>query len=66
MNAEGTVKAECGTRNEKALSLAGLVSPGEGHLVSPGYGRLVSPPKISYISSMLSKHGGGYGADTHE
>jgi len=29
------------------VSLAGLVSPGEGHLVSPGYGRLVSPPKIT-------------------
>jgi len=32
---------------ELRVSLAGLVSPGEGHLVSPGYGRLVSPPKIT-------------------
>jgi hypothetical protein len=31
----------------RALSLAGLVSPGKGHLVSPGYGRLVSPPKVT-------------------
>ena len=29
------------------LSLAVVVSPGEGHLVSPGYGRLESPPKIT-------------------